>query len=109
MIDLAELTDGGRIANLSGRHRGLAAMTKFGLDWTNAESVRPMEVIVPDTIDSITPSFIQGMFGKTFEILGHSRDAFYGKFQFRASPSIADQVERGVTAILTSRDLRDIH
>ncbi len=108
-INLGELTDGGKVANLSGRHRGLAARAHFGLDWHSASEVKPAVINVPADLDSITPSFLQGMFGSSMQAVGSSRARFLEVFHFVASAHLMGQLEDGISAMLTSRDLADLH
>jgi len=105
-IDLEELTQG-KVHNLSGRLRGLAAREKFHLDEID-ESSEPVEVRFPDYVYAVTPSFIQGLFAKSVERRGGSANAFRSSYSFIAPAVVLEQVERGLTAILTSRDVSDI-
>lgn len=108
MIDFADLTDGGRISNLSGRNRGLAARAKYHLDWTAPADAEELTIRVPENLDSITPSFIQGMFGRALAVLNSDEAAFFSKFHFEAPAFILEQIRGGVLALRTSRDLRDL-
>lgn len=108
IIDFAELTENGQVANLSGRHRGLAAREKYHLDWESEKDVRDLEVIVPGTLDSVTPSFIQGMFGRALEVMGSDETSFFNRIHFQADAYIVDQIRMGVSALRTSRDLKDL-
>lgn len=108
IIDFAELTENGQVANLSGRHRGLAAREKYNLDWGTEQDVHDLEIIVPRSLDSVTPSFIQGMFGRALEVLGLDEKKFFTRVHFNADPYIVDQVRLGVAALRTSRDLKDL-
>lgn len=108
IIDFAELTENGQVANLSGRHRGLAAREKYHLDWGNENDVRDLEIIVPRTLDSVTPSFIQGMFGRALEVMGLDENKFFNRVHFKADAYIVDQIRMGVSALRTSRDLQDL-
>lgn len=107
MIDLEELTGDGRVQNLSGRLRGLAAREKFHIDdLDRTENV--VEVRVPDYVYSLTPSFFQGLFGDSVNTLGNSEQTFRSHFRFVAPAIILQQIERGLAAALTSRDLSDV-
>ena len=58
MINLDSLTDGGRVRNLTGHERGLAARRDFELSKLDqADGV--VEVHVSDDIDAITVSFFK--------------------------------------------------
>lgn len=108
MIDLTEMTDGGKVSNLSGRPRGLAARIRYKLDWHNVEDVRDVKITVPSNVDSITPSFFQGMFGSAFIVLDRNRTKFFDHFDFDVSPLVLNQVEQGIAALEISRDLADL-
>lgn len=108
-VNLADMTDGGRIPNLSGRPRGLAARAKYNLDWQDESQARRITIIVPEELDSLTPSFFQGMFGAAFRALGRNRTRFFENFEFEASRLIRAQVEQGLSALEISRDLNDLN
>ncbi len=108
MIDLTEMTDGGKVSNLSGRPRGIAARIRYELNWENTDDIRDVKIIVPTNVDSITPSFFQGMFGSAFIVLGRNRNQFFEHFDFEVSPLVMNQVEQGVAALEISRDLADL-
>jgi hypothetical protein len=107
-IDLEELTGGGKVRNLSGRLRGLAAREKFKLDKLD-QSEAPVCVVVPGYVYSLTPSFFQGLFGDSVKAIGNSSAKFREHFQFVAPAPVLQQIERGLSAALTSRNLADIH
>lgn len=107
-VNLAEMTDGGRIPNLSGRPRGLAARSYYHLDWSSMADVRRIVVKVPQEVDSLTPSFFQGMFGAAFRALGKDRNRFHQSFTFDANNLIQAQIEQGLSALEISRDLTDL-
>jgi hypothetical protein len=107
MIDLAELTGNGRVHNLSGRLRGQAARQMFRLDELDA-SEASVEVIVPQHIYSLTPSFFQGLFGESVRKGGNDVERFRSRFSFVAPSIILEQVERGLAAVMTSRDLSNV-
>ena len=108
MIDLEELTGAGRVQNLSGRLRGLAAREKFHLEEMD-RSGEMVEVRVPDYVYSMTPSFFQGLFGSSVHALGDDERLFRERFRFVAPAIVLQQIERGLAATLTSRNLNDIH
>lgn len=108
-VDLAEMTEDGRVTNLSGRPRGLAARQKYGLEWHSLSDARKVVIQVPYSVDSLTPSFFQGMFGAAFSALEKKRDRFLDFFVFDAPPLIKSQIEQGMSALEISRDLADLH
>lgn len=106
-IDLELLTQG-KVHNLSGRLRGLAARKMFDLD-TIDDAGDAVQVRIPDYVYAITPSFIQGLFGRSVERRGGREQDFRRSFDFVAPAVVLDQIERGLAAILTSRNPSDIH
>ena len=92
-IDLAPLTAGGAVAVISGRERGEGARRDFdlpGLD-TLEETIN---VLVPEHVRAITPSFVLGMFGASVVQCG-TIEKFFDKFHFDAKPHIVSQIRRG--------------
>lgn len=106
-INLEDLTRDGRVHNLSGRLRGQAARELFCVDALD-RSAEPVEVIVPPYIYSVTPSFFQGLFGPSVRARGNDAGRFREHFRFVAPSIVLEQFERGLSAILTSRDLNDV-
>ncbi|KXU29218.1 hypothetical protein A0J57_18230 [Sphingobium sp. 22B] len=104
-IDLEELTGAGKVHNLSGRERGLAARELFKLDQLDADA-QPVDVLVPDYVYSLTPSFVQGFFGASVKAFGYDTERFKSHFRFKAPSIVMQQLERGLAAITTQRDLR---
>ncbi|KPF78358.1 hypothetical protein IP88_04235 [alpha proteobacterium AAP81b] len=105
-IDLEELTQG-KVHNLSGRLRGIAARERFGLDGLDG-SGDPVEIRIPDYIYAVTPSFIQGLLGPTLKSLHFDVKAFRDSYRFVAPAVVLEQLERGISAITTSRDIAEI-
>lgn len=104
-IDLERLTGAGKVHNLSGRERGLAARELFQLDALDA-SVEAVEIIVPDYVYSLTPSFVQGFLGASLRAVGNDKFKFSSRFHFQAPSIVLQQLERGIDAIRMSRDLQ---
>jgi len=107
MIDLEELTGDGEVQNLSGRLRGLAAREKFRIDALD-NSPETVSVHVPSYVYSVTPSFFQGLFGASLAAFGHDSERFRRHFRFDAPSIVLQQIERGISAVLTSRNLDEI-
>jgi hypothetical protein len=100
MINLDSLTNDGRVRNLTGHERGLAARAKF--DLSNLDKSNDIiEVHVSNNIDAITVSFFQGMFAESVKFAGAG---FLVKFHFHASTRVMEQVMRGVQRVRTERD-----
>jgi hypothetical protein len=98
-IDLAALTDNGRVRNLTGHERGIAAREQFDLNSLDAAQ-EAIEVRVPDDLDAITISFFQGMFADSVRKVG---SGFLEHYRFHASPEIMEQVLRGIDRVNTVR------
>jgi hypothetical protein len=95
-IDLGTLTGGGKVRNLSGHDKGVAARQKFQLTELDLTD-DPIEILVPDYMYAVSSSFVQGMFAESLSALG-SRDAFFNHYRFNANSSMIRQIERGLAA-----------
>jgi len=104
LIDLDVLTNNGKVHNLSGHERGLAARAEFQLDAFDSE-MDLVQIRVPDHIYAVSPSFVQGLLAASLQKFGLSKDAFFGRYELVASDLIKRQFDRGISAILTNRDL----
>ncbi|MGT2513431.1 hypothetical protein ACVOMT_03500 [Sphingomonas panni] len=104
MIDLNTLTNNGEVHNLSGHDRGVAARAAFGLDRLDREEGM-VEIRVPDHVYAVSPSFVQGLLATSVQNLGRTREGFFTRYRLSASDLIKRQFERGISAILTNRDL----
>jgi hypothetical protein len=103
LIELRELTGGGRVHSLSGQERGVEARGKFNLDDLD-KSAEQVTVDVPNDLDAISPSFIQGMFAKSLvEVFDRDQDRFLEHYAFRAPTHVLAQIHRGLMAVLTRR------
>ncbi len=101
LIDLGILTKG-KVHNLSGHERGLAARRRFGLDALDSDGVCHT-VRVPDSMNAISPSFVQGLFAATLRAYGNDVGKFENAYSFEASDLIRRQIERGIQNILMNR------
>lgn len=101
-IDLEVLTEG-KVHNLSGHERGLAARRYFNLDALD-ESIGEVEIRVPEHIYGVSPSFVQGLLSESVKKLGSTREGFSSHYKLVASDLVRRQFDRGLVAILTSRD-----
>lgn len=106
-INLEDLTGNGRVHNLSGRLRGLAARTHYALDDFD-QTEEDAEVVVPGYVYSLTPSFVQGLFGESLRAAGNDLDRFRQRFRFVAPAIVLEQLERGISAIMTDRDIAKV-
>ena len=101
-MDLEVLTQG-KVHNLSGHERGLAARRHFKLDDLD-KAIGEVEINVPEHIYGVSPSFIQGLLSASVQTLGQSREGFFGHYRLIASDLVQRQFERGLSAILTNRN-----
>ena len=94
-IDLTPLTDNGRIHNLSGKAKGQDARAALKIDKYDAIE-ETVDVVVPEDLYAITPSFFLGLFSQSLSYLG-SREAFLSHYIFRADQVLLDQVNDGIS------------
>lgn len=106
-IDLEELTGHGKVQNLSGRVRGLAARELFKLDELDRTG-EDAELVVPPYVYSLTPSFVQGLLGESVRASGNDVNRFRQRFRFIAPAVVLQQLERGLSAILTDRNVANL-
>ncbi|WP_133304786.1 hypothetical protein [Mesorhizobium sp. DCY119] len=100
-VDLGTLTKGGRIRNLSGKERGVAARTELGIDQLD-QAPGTVEVVVPDYVDAISPSYFQGLFSQSIAHL-NGKEGFLSKYHFAASDQAMQWVNIGIRNATTSR------
>lgn len=93
MIDLAPFTQNGKVRNLSGKDRGVAAREKFRLDDLDS-AAKVVHVKIPEYVYSITTSFFCGMFADSYTELGET--AFLEKYVFDAQESLMPQIRQGI-------------
>ena len=99
-IQLVELTKN-QVRSLSGQERGFTARNHFNLD--DLDKVEgPIVVAVPDDVDSISPSFLRGMF--SISILALGATAFFSHYVVDAKPQILEQVSRAVHSTMLDND-----
>lgn len=100
-IDLGVLTEG-KVRNLSGHERGLAARKQFGLDALDRDNV-VYTIRVPESMNAISPSFVQGLLTGTLRHYGNDVSKFRRHYAFEASDLIRRQIDRGIQNILMNR------
>lgn len=101
-IDLEALTQG-KVHNLSGHERGLAARDFFGLDRLDAAE-EVVEIRVPEHVYGISPSFVQGLLSASVRHFGSSKEGFFDHYSLVSSELVKRQFDRGLSAILTDRN-----
>ncbi|MGU3577113.1 hypothetical protein ACLBWZ_16480 [Brucellaceae bacterium C25G] len=100
IIDFAKLTGNGEVRNLSGKERGVAARAELGLDNYDA-SENEVLVKVPSYVDTISPSYFQGLFSESIKKL--NKDGFSKKYKFDASDIIMNWIDIGIRNTTISR------
>lgn len=98
-IELRELTQD-RVRSLNGQERGVAAREHFNVDVLD-QTVEPVIVRVPQNLDSISPSFLRGMFALSIAALG--APGFMSHYVFDAPVSILEQVDRAVKSTISDQ------
>ncbi len=107
-IDLGVLAGNGAVRNISGRPRGLSARIDFGLDELDADTEVDVEIVIPEYMDSITPSFFQGLLEASMRRFDMDRDKFDHRYRLVASEPMQRAFERGMRAILVHRDFPQV-
>lgn len=98
-VDLGNLTNNGIMHNLCGKSFGTQAMKKFGLDWNSIEDIHNVSIIIPTYIDSVGPSFIEGMFANMVSVIGYDQDKFNQLVEFSTNREISEQISIGLRAL----------
>lgn len=86
-LNLERLTKG-EVRMLTGHARGVHARDLFHLDELDALT-DVVSIIAPIGLDTVTPSFVQGLLAKSLQTLGPDR--FKHKYDLSALPSIIQQ------------------
>ena len=100
-IDFIKLTDG-KVLNLAGHDRGLAARDSFELYRLDKEK-EAIAVRFPEGFRQLSSSFFQGMFAESVRQLG-SVSAFFEHYRFDAPAHIRTKVADYAEQILNRRD-----
>ncbi|WP_102225442.1 hypothetical protein [Acidimangrovimonas sediminis] len=100
-IDLNAVTGTKHIRNLSGKERGIAARQHFCLDSIDGQP-GTVEVRIPEYVDTISPSFFQGLFSQSIAAL-HGKDAFLKKYHFIVNEQQKRWVDVGIRNATSSR------
>lgn len=100
-VDIGKLTGDGRVRNLSGKERGVAARAELNLNALDSSS-DAVEILVPEYIDTISPSYFQGLFSESIIAL-KGKAGFEQKYRFRATSQVMRWIEIGIRNATTSR------
>lgn len=92
-IDLALYTSGGKVRNLSGKDRGLAAREDFGMDNLD-QGDGQVVVCIPEYVYAISTSFFCGMFSRSYNVLGPH--GFRQKYVFKTHEDLGRQIDQGL-------------
>lgn len=95
---------GGRVSILSGKDRGLDLRKEFRLDELE-NNKEPTTISVPPDLRRVTPSFVLGLFSRTFAMLttgqNVTRDqvkaAFFDMYSFAGDTKNVDKVREQVS------------
>lgn len=101
-INLDTIAGGGRTRNLSGKERGIAAREQLSLDEFDSLPGE-ISVVIPEYVDTISPSFFQGLFSQSIRTL-KGKDSFLLKYHFVANDSIKRWIDIGIRNASSSRD-----
>jgi hypothetical protein len=100
-IDINRLTDG-KVLNLAGHDRGLAARDRFELARLDLES-EAVAVHFPEGFRQLSSSFFQGMFADSVRKFG-SVKLFFEHYRFDAPAHIRTKLADYAEQILNRRD-----
>lgn len=101
-IDFNQLTENGRVHNLTGRDVGRRARESLNLDGFD-ESNETVDVLIPDHIFLVTPSFFIGMFAKSVLAAGDV-ETFFKKYRFTSPPQVTRQLRDAARRSLLSSE-----
>jgi len=96
VVDLGKARGDRDVHNLAGRERGSSVRRHFDLDRLDQSQDR-VQVVVPNDLYAISPSFFLGMFSQSINRLG--RDGFLRKYTFKAEPWLLRQIARNVERV----------
>ena len=104
-MDTTVIIDFGKLEGpvFTGRPRGEMLRAKLHVEDYDVGDVQ-VEVRIPDTTYSISSSFILGLFGKSVVLAG-SKEAFYKKYHFNATPLFEGIIDSCVTRALQNKAL----
>ena len=100
-LDLGILTKG-EVASLIGHDRGLGARKLFKLDVLDREGT-PVTVTAPESLEALTPSFVQGLFASSVHLLGE--DKFFDHYRFEMNRDLLEDIRVGVQRALMKREI----
>ncbi len=100
-LDLSKVA-GNEVRVLIGHDRGRAVRELFDLDGLDTAQERVI-IVVPESVRTLTPSFVQGLVADSVYKLGES--GFFEHYCFEGSSNIQNDIRAGVDRVLTSRQL----
>ncbi len=100
-IDLGSLS-GGKVLVLAGPERGLAARDRFDMDALDQSSER-IEIVAPSDLEAISPSFVQGFLGKSFNLLGEQ--GLRQKYDFKLDDLLIEDMLDGIKRLKMQREI----
>ena len=102
LLDLRELIKDPRGIIVSGKDRGLNARILHCVDKLD-ESNGTVQVLLPEHLKVMTPSFTMGMFSKSVTKFG-SVDSFLEKYNFKTSDLVLEQIKNAAKLSLIEDD-----
>lgn len=102
VINFDHLTGEGKVRNLAGKERGVAARRDLNVDSLDASS-DTVVIKIPAYVDTISPSYFQGLFSESIRTL-HGREGFLSKYKFEANANVMQWIELGIRNSISSRD-----
>ncbi len=97
-IELSKFV-GDDIRVLIGHERGIAVRNAFGMDALDQDP-EVVQIAVPSTLRTLTPSFVQGLVAESIHRLGEK--GFYDHYQFDAEAHVIGDIRAGVDRVLTN-------
>ncbi|WP_224815178.1 hypothetical protein [Hasllibacter sp. MH4015] len=100
-IDLSEIVGKGGVV-LAGMERGTAARDLFTLDAHDA-SGEEIVVTAPESLEAISPSFVQGFLAGSLSKLGEGR--LREKYRFELNELLQEDISEGIRRLLMKRKI----
>lgn len=98
--DLGEFTQNGRITSLSGRPKGEQIRVKWNLDNLEKQPDIIVYINIPEYLDNIGRSLIQGIFTQTLQTIGVN--GFYAKYKFSPHPIITNDIKNVIDGLASN-------
>lgn len=100
-IDLSELVGNDGVV-LAGMERGAAARNLFVMDKLDG-GTEAVVVSAPDSLEAISPSFVQGFLAGSLKHLGE--DGLRSKYRFELNELLMEDIADGIKRLLMKRKI----